>query len=188
MLSAIAALEMGISAGDVIRGIAGVSGISGRMERIVRSADVGFDVYIDYAHTPDALRAALEGLRQAVPRSGRLTVVFGCGGDRDKGKRPVMGRLAEELSDRVIITSDNARTENKDAIIQDILGGMRTQPDAVIPDRREAIIYAVETAMPGDAILLAGKGHENYETGPEGKSPFSERDIVFETVKRLKKG
>lgn len=188
MLSAIAALEMGISAGDVIRGIAAVSGISGRMERIVRSADAGFDVYIDYAHTPDALRAALEGLRQAVPRSGRLTVVFGCGGDRDKGKRPIMGRLAEELSDRVIITSDNARTEDKNAIIQDILAGMRSQPDTVIPDRREAIVYAIETAMPGDTILLAGKGHENYETGPEGKSPFSERDIVWETVKRLKKG
>ncbi|MCI8610815.1 MAG: UDP-N-acetylmuramoyl-L-alanyl-D-glutamate--2,6-diaminopimelate ligase [Clostridiales bacterium] len=189
MLSAIAALEMGISIGDVIRGIAGVTGISGRMERIVRSTDAGFDVYIDYAHTPEALRAALEGLRQMVPRGGRLTVIFGCGGDRDKSKRPIMGRLAGELCDRVIVTSDNARTEDKNAIIQDILAGMQTRPaDAVIPDRREAIIYAVETAMPGDTILLAGKGHENYETGPDGKKPFSERDIVFETVNRLKNG
>lgn len=124
-----------------------------------------------------------------VPRGGRLTVIFGCGGDRDKSKRPIMGRLAGELCDRVIVTSDNARTEDKNAIIQDILAGMQTRPaDAVIPDRREAIIYAVETAMPGDTILLAGKGHENYETGPDGKKPFSERDIVFETVNRLKNG
>ena len=189
MLSAIAALEMGISAGDVIRGIAGVTGISGRMERIVGSADAGFDIYIDYAHTPEALRAALKGLRQMIPRGGRLTVIFGCGGDRDKSKRPIMGRLARELCDRVIVTSDNARTEDKNAIIQDILSGMQMRPaDAVIPDRREAIIYAVETAMPGDTILLAGKGHENYETGPDGKKPFSERDIVFETVNRLKNG
>lgn len=189
MLSAIAAIEMGIAPGDIIRGIANVTGICGRMERIVRAADAGFDVYIDYAHTPDALRAALEGLRQAVPRGGRLTVVFGCGGDRDRSKRPVMGSIAAELCDRVIVTSDNARTEDKNAIIQDILSGITLRPaDTVIPDRREAIIYAVETAMPGEIVLLAGKGHENYETGPKGKQPFSERDIVSETVARLKKG
>lgn len=188
MFSAIAAIEMGIAPGDIIRGIAGVSGICGRMEHIIYSADVGFDVYIDYAHTPDALRAALQGLRGAVPKGGRLIVLFGCGGDRDRSKRPVMGRLAQELCDCVIVTSDNARTENRDAIIQDILSGT-TDPSAitVIPDRREAILYTVKTAMPGDIILLAGKGHENYETGPNGKLPFSERGIVREAVESLKK-
>ena len=189
MFSAVAAIEMGAAPGDIIRGIANVAGICGRMERVVRAADVGFDVYIDYAHTPGALRAALEGLRQAVPRGGRLTVVFGCGGDRDPGKRPVMGAIASELCDRVIVTSDNARTENKNAIIQDILSGMELRPsDTVIPDRKEAIVYALETAMPGEIVLLAGKGHEDYETGPTGKQPFSEREIVSKTVAELKKG
>lgn len=189
MFSAIAAVEMGIPASAVVKGIFDVSGICGRMERVVRAADAGFDVYIDYAHTPQALRAALDGLRQAVPGGGRLAVVFGCGGDRDKTKRPVMGNVAQELCDRVIVTSDNARTENKNAIIEDILSGMsQSSAVAVIPDRREAILYAIETAMPGDIILLAGKGHETYETGPNGMQPFSERDIVRDAVARLKKG
>lgn len=189
ILSAIAAIEMGAPASAVVKGIYGVSGVCGRMERIIRAADAGFDVYIDYAHTPFALRAALEGLRSAVPQGGRLTVVFGCGGDRDKTKRPVMGSIAQELCDRVIVTSDNARTENKDAIIADILAGMTRLPSTVvIPDRKEAIVYAIETAMPGDIILLAGKGHENYETGPNGKLPFSERNIVQDAVTKLKKG
>lgn len=189
MLSAIAAIEMGVPVSAVVKGIFDVSGICGRMERIVCTADAGFDVYIDYAHTPQALRAALEGLRQAVPGGGRLAVVFGCGGDRDKTKRPVMGGIAQELCDRVIVTSDNARTEDKNAIIEDILSGMsQSSATAVIPDRKEAIIYAIETAMPGDIILLAGKGHETYETGPNGKQPFSERDIVRDAVARLKKG
>ena len=93
------------------------------------------------------------------------------------------------MCDRLFVTSDNARTEDKNAIIEDILSGMSQSPSAaVIPDRREAIIYAIETAMPGDIILLAGKGHETYETGPNGKQPFSERDIVRDAVARLKKG
>ena len=186
MFSAIAALEMGIAPEAVEQGIAAVRGIRGRMERIA-AADSGFSVYIDYAHTPAALRAALEGLRDAVPAGGRLTVVFGCGGDRDKSKRPVMGALAVSLADRVIITSDNPRTENRDAILRDILAGIGDRSKVtVIPNREEAIVRALKTAAHNEVILLAGKGHETYETGPEGKRPFSEREIVFRTLDMLR--
>ena len=185
MFSAIAALEMGIAPSSVEQGIAAVRGINGRMERIA-SSESGFAVYIDYAHTPDALRAALEGLRDAVPAGGRLTVVFGCGGDRDKSKRPVMGALAVALADRVIVTSDNPRTENRDAILRDILAGIGERSRVtVIPDREAAIVRALQTAARNEVILLAGKGHETYETGPDGKRPFSEREIVWRTLNEM---
>jgi len=111
-------------------------------------------------------------------------VVFGCGGDRDTGKRPVMGRIATELSDLPIVTSDNPRTENPDAIIDDVERGMGAKPHRRIADRREAIHAALNEAHPGDTILLAGKGHETYQVIGREKLPFDERAIVLDGLSR----
>jgi UDP-N-acetylmuramoyl-L-alanyl-D-glutamate--2,6-diaminopimelate ligase len=132
----------------------------------------------DYAHTPDSLERALAALRPLT--SGRLIVVFGCGGDRDKGKRPIMGRIAAEQSDLPIVTSDNPRTEDPNAIIDDIVAGMGTTPRRRIADRREAIRQALDAARPGDTVLLAGKGHETYQVVGTEKLPLDEREIVRE--------
>jgi UDP-N-acetylmuramoyl-L-alanyl-D-glutamate--2,6-diaminopimelate ligase len=144
--------------------------------------DRPFAVLRDYAHTPDALERALLALRPLT--TGRLLVVFGCGGDRDTGKRPVMGRIATELSDLPIVTSDNPRTENPDAIIDDVERGMGAKPHRRIADRREAIHAALNEAQPGDTILLAGKGHETYQVIGRDKLPFDERAIVLDGLSR----
>lgn len=131
-------------------------------------------VVVDYAHTPDALLNALTALRQtAEERGGRLLCLFGCGGDRDPGKRPEMGAIAEAHADQVIVTSDNPRRENPDDIIAGILGGLKTSP-RVIPDRRIAIAEAIGTAAPEDVVLLAGKGHEPYQEIAGQRLPFSD--------------
>jgi UDP-N-acetylmuramoyl-L-alanyl-D-glutamate--2,6-diaminopimelate ligase len=135
-------------------------------------------VVVDYAHTPDALEKALGVLREtAAVRGGRLTCVFGCGGERDPGKRPQMGAMAEALADRVIVTSDNPRRENPQAIIDDILGGMQ-RPPQVEPDRAQAIAGAVAAAGERDVILLAGKGHEPYQEIAGVRHPFSDFDAA----------
>ena len=185
-LAAACASYAGVSADNIAKGIAAVKGIPGRMEKIVGEEDYGFDVFIDYAHTPAALEAVLKSFEEDRGRHKKLTVVFGCGGDRDREKRPLMGQIACEFADRVIVTSDNPRNENRMDIIRDILGGTDKNV-CTIPDRADAITYALEIAAAGDIILLCGKGHENYETGPEGKRPFSERSIV-ETVLKKKFG
>jgi len=140
-------------------------------------------VVVDYAHTPDALEHALRTLREVVshqsrvtPHASRLTCLFGCGGERDRGKRPLMGRLASRLADRVIVTSDNPRGENPQRIIADILEGVPGSRDelAVIPDRRSAVRYAVAGARRGDIVLLAGKGHEAYQVIGGVRHPFSD--------------
>ena len=155
--------------------------IPGRMEKL--PLDTDFEVFIDYAHTPDALERTLRTLRRRVPDGGRLAVMFGCGGDRDKEKRPKMGRLASELADFVLITGDNSRTENPRAIICDILRGVEAASRCkVIEKRREAIRYIIKNAGQGDVILLAGKGHEDYETDISGKHHFSERETVMEAL------
>jgi UDP-N-acetylmuramoyl-L-alanyl-D-glutamate--2,6-diaminopimelate ligase len=131
----------------------------------------------DYAHTPDALERALTTLRPLT--RGRLIVLFGCGGDRDRGKRPIMGRIASELADLAVVTSDNPRTEDVDAILDDILAGMGSGGERVrISDRRLAIAAALEAARAGDTLLLAGKGHETYQVIGTTKHPFDERAIV----------
>jgi len=134
----------------------------------------------DYAHTPDALERALQSLRPLTP--GRLIVVFGCGGDRDRGKRPVMGRIAATLSDLAIVTSDNPRTEDPDAIIADVEQGMGSASHLRMVDRRAAIRAALNAGRSGDTILLAGKGHETYQVVGTTKLPFDEREIVSEIV------
>jgi UDP-N-acetylmuramoyl-L-alanyl-D-glutamate--2,6-diaminopimelate ligase len=143
------------------------------MERIAESPCV---VLRDYAHTPDALERALDSLRPLT--RGRLIVVFGCGGDRDRGKRPLMGRIAAERADLSIVTSDNPRTEDPDAIIAEIEAGMGDAPRVSIADRRQAIRRALEGARADDTLLLAGKGHETYQVVGLEKLPFDEREVV----------
>ncbi len=148
--------------------------VPGRMERIATRPCV---VLRDYAHTPDALERALKTLNPLTP--GRLIVVFGCGGDRDRGKRPIMGRVAAEHADLAIVTSDNPRTEDPEQIISDVEAGMGSSPRLAIVDRREAIGSALGAAREGDTILLAGKGHETYQVVGTEKLPFDEREIVL---------
>ena len=175
--NALAAAATGIGLGLPVTAIAdrltAAPQVPGRMERIAEAPAI---VLRDYAHTPDALERALQALRPLTP--GRLIVVFGCGGDRDRGKRPVMGRLAATLADHAIVTSDNPRTEDPDAIIADVEAGMGSAPHDRCADRRVAIRRALELARRGDTVLLAGKGHETYQVIGTEKQPFDEREIV----------
>ena len=149
--------------------------VPGRMERI---AERPCTVLRDYAHTPDALERALETLRPLTKQ--RLIVVFGAGGDRDRGKRAPMGTVAVRLAEVTIVTSDNPRTEDPEKILDDVEVGMRARPHHREVDRRRAIARALELARPGDTILLAGKGHETYQVIGTEKQPFDERAIVRE--------
>jgi UDP-N-acetylmuramoyl-L-alanyl-D-glutamate--2,6-diaminopimelate ligase len=143
-------------------------------------------VVIDYAHTPDALFQVLQSLRAHIDAKGALWCVFGCGGDRDRAKRPVMGKYAETLSDRVVITNDNPRTESSEIIIADILAGMNeTQNVTIEADRSKAIHYAIEHASELDIVLIAGKGHEDYQDIEGTKIPFSDVDEVTHALKML---
>jgi len=130
---------------------------------------------VDYAHTPDALDKALAALREHT--SGKLVCVFGCGGDRDRGKRPLMGAIAERLSDVVILTNDNPRHEDPQAIVAEIAGGMRGTP-SVVPDRIQAIRAALAECRAGDIVLVAGKGHEDYQQIGDRRLPYSDRETV----------
>ncbi len=180
--AASAALVDGVSP-EIIRGaICGFEGVRGRLERVVIPTN-DFSVYIDFAHTPDALENILRTVRGFISDSQRLVLVFGCGGDRDKSKRPVMGEIAVRLADFVIITADNSRSEKTSDIIDDILSGITIgAPHTAIENRKEAIEYAISTAQRGDVILLTGKGHEEYEIMPDGVHPFSEKNIVTQAV------
>lgn len=156
--------------------------VPGRLEavRIEETEPVKFNVFVDYAHTPDGLRQVLTTLREVTP--GKLLVVFGCGGDRDRGKRPQMGRIAAQLADEVFVTSDNPRSENPQVIIQNILEGIRPLGEKKAPrvkveaDRSLAIREAIFSAGAGDTVLLAGKGHENYQIFKDITVPFDDRD------------
>lgn len=183
------ALEMGAGVYTVKRAFDSFSGVRGRLEKVILPRGFDFSVFIDYAHTPDALAKVLEALRSAKSPGARLTVVFGCGGDREREKRPIMGRIASELADRVIITSDNPRYEHPISIIEDICRGIDTDRDfAMIPDRRAAIAHALINAGRDEMIVLAGKGHENYEIIRGRRLDFDERRIVCEVIEKLKGG
>lgn len=162
LLAAVAgALALGLSLPEVVAAVPKLIGAAGRMQVI---ADDSLLLIVDYAHTPDALTQVLTSLRPHV--DGQLTCVFGCGGDRDRGKRPLMTRAALDGADRLIVTSDNPRSESADAIIADMLQDLSAQElkkITVEPDRRQAILQAVRDSKAGDAIILAGKGHENYQ-------------------------
>src|SRR5690606_38180152 len=148
--------------------------VPGRLERVELPAGLP-TIVIDYAHTPDALDRALGALRPLV--QGELVVIFGAGGDRDRGKRPEMGRVAAAGADRVIVTSDNPRTEDPEAIADDIEAGMGGAPHLRILDRRAAIRHALERFAATDLVLLAGKGHETYQIRGTEKFPFDERQV-----------
>jgi UDP-N-acetylmuramoyl-L-alanyl-D-glutamate--2,6-diaminopimelate ligase len=176
--AAAASLSLGYPLKDVARLLSTVPQVPGRLEKIYASE---FTVLRDYAHTPDALERVLETLRQIV--EGRILVVFGAGGDRDKGKRPEMGAIAQRLADVVIVTSDNPRTESPESIIDDIVAGMRTGEFARMVNRKEAIAEALRSARKGDVVLLAGKGHETYQIVGSQKFDFDERVIVGDLMK-----
>ena len=150
--------------------------VTGRLDRV--GGGNAPLVVIDYAHTPDALEKALQALRPAVASGRRLVCVFGCGGDRDPGKRPMMGRVAASLADRVVVTSDNPRSEEPHAIIEQILAGMPRKDVESLEDRQVAIFAAVSQAQPGDVILLAGKGHETYQEIAGVRHPFNDREVA----------
>jgi UDP-N-acetylmuramoyl-L-alanyl-D-glutamate--2,6-diaminopimelate ligase len=166
-------LGLGTPLADVVARIATAPQVPGRLERIL---DAPFHVVRDYAHTPDALERLLATVRPITP--GRVILVFGCGGDRDKGKRPVMGGIAGRGADVVIVTSDNPRTEDPEAIIDDIVAGMQGMKFQREGDRHVAIATALSQARPGDLVVLAGKGHEDYQVIGTRREPFDERVVV----------
>ncbi len=184
LLASAAALSLGVSRGAVADALGGFRGVPGRLYRAT-PADCPFTVFIDYAHTPAALSSLLRTVRGTARPGTRITVLFGCGGDRDRSKRKKMGAVASSLADFTVVTSDNPRSEDPDLIIRQIMTGIdREKPHAVIRDRKAAIEYCVSEAVPGEVIVLAGKGHEKYEITAEGKKPFDEEAIVTEAVKR----
>jgi UDP-N-acetylmuramoyl-L-alanyl-D-glutamate--2,6-diaminopimelate ligase len=179
-----ACLGLGIAPEAAARGLASLKGVSGRMERIDAGQD--FTVVVDYAHTDDALKNLLETVRELGPR--RVITVFGCGGDRDKTKRPLMGAVAARLSDVVVITSDNPRSEPPEAILEDIqrgINGYRKAERLVIEDRRDAIARALEMASAGDVVVIAGKGHETYQVLRDRTVPFDDRQVARDVLGRL---
>jgi UDP-N-acetylmuramoyl-L-alanyl-D-glutamate--2,6-diaminopimelate ligase len=189
---------LGVSADAIARGLKGMKAVPGRMEKVDEGQPFG--VVVDYAHTEDAIVRLLESVREVT--AGRIITVFGCGGDRDRAKRPRMGAAAIKGSDIVIITSDNPRTEDPLSIIRDIEQGLAERgvkrsaqdvaqkvvpgkkPYAVIPDRREAVTVAVGLAGPGDVVVLAGKGHEDYQIIGEKKKHFDDREVAREEIRK----
>ena len=178
--AAAAALEIGLPISAVKVGFARFFGALGRMQRIY---DGDFEVFIDFAHTPDALETVLRGAKRLCTNNGRVIVVFGCGGDRDRGKRKEMAHVASRLAHLSVITSDNPRSEDAGEIIADILKGIdKEKSHAVIISRAEAIRYAVLEARHGDVVIIAGKGHEKYQIDKNGTHPFDEEQIVREAL------
>ncbi len=176
MGAAVCLVEMGFDFKAVLDGLAGCLGVPGRME--VVPTDTPYTVIIDYAHTPDGLENVLGCVREIT--QGKVITVFGCGGDRDKTKRPIMGSIAAKLSDVAVITSDNPRSEDPDAIIRDITEGVGKHISKIIvdPDRTNAIRKALHMAQEGDIVVLAGKGQETYQILASGKIHYDEREIV----------
>ncbi len=185
--NALAAIGLGLNEAielpEIINSLQDIRGISGRLEQV--DTGRGFDLFIDYAHTPDGLENVLGALREIDYR--RIIVVFGCGGDRDETKRPLMGEVAARLAERVIVTSDNPRSEDPEKIINDILSGI-PRPDKrvmAIIDRREAIEVACNQAGPGDVVLIAGKGHERKQIFRDTIIPFSDRDVSRDILGKM---
>ena len=171
-------LALGVSLDDCADAMSSARGVKGRLEIVPTDRD--YSIIIDYSHKPDALENVLKTLKPVT--RGRLMALFGCGGDRDKAKRPIMGAIAADNADLVIVTSDNPRTEDPDEIIREIVEGTKGKrtPVKVLCDRVEAIHWAIDNAGPGDVILLAGKGHEDYQVVGHEKRHMDEREIVAE--------
>jgi UDP-N-acetylmuramoyl-L-alanyl-D-glutamate--2,6-diaminopimelate ligase len=194
-------LALGLGTEEVAQGIGHLRAVPGRLEKVAN--DLGITILVDYAHTPDALEKVLGAVRPVTP--GKLITVFGCGGDRDRGKRPLMGEIAARLSDIVIVTSDNPRTEDPLAIVNEVEAGVRktglkkirvskretldSGPETergycVEADRRAAIGIALRSASPGDSVLIAGKGHEDYQILGTKKIHFDDREVAREELER----
>ncbi|MCC7202698.1 MAG: UDP-N-acetylmuramoyl-L-alanyl-D-glutamate--2,6-diaminopimelate ligase [Nitrospirae bacterium] len=182
-----AALSNNIALEKISSGISSLTSVPGRFERI--DSGLGFSVVVDYAHTENALRLLLEAAKRFSP--GRIVTVFGCGGDRDRGKRPLMGGTAVELSDYVIVTSDNPRSEDPEKIIEEVVSGIteaiardkaRAAEYITLPDRRQAIEEAVRIAEKGDLVIIAGKGHEDYQITGRERLHFDDREEVKRAV------
>lgn len=181
LVAAAVGLAYGFDLPTVARGLESAEYVPGRLQRI--ECGQPFGVFVDFAHTPDALTAALETLREVT--SGRLICVFGAGGDRDAGKRPLMGKAVEAGADLAVLTNDNPRTEDPQAIIKEILSGFE-RPDAaqVIPDRAKAIGWALSQAQPGDCVLIAGKGHETHQIIGKKRIHFDDVEVAREWLYR----
>ena len=188
-------LALGVSAHVVSEGIQRLTAVPGRLEKVEN--DLGISLLVDYAHTPDALEKVLGAVRPLT--RGKVLAVFGCGGDRDRGKRPLMGEIAARLSDLVVLTSDNPRTEEPLAILHEIEMGVRKTGLTKFPvpssgssrgycveaDRREAIRMALRLSRPGDVVLIAGKGHEDYQILGEKKIHFDDREVARQELGRI---
>ena len=194
-------IGLGLPLSAIQRGIHAVSAIPGRLERVM--SEDGRLVFVDYAHTPDALENVLKTLHAI--SNQRIICIFGCGGDRDSGKRPLMGQIAGKWSDISVITSDNPRSESPLTIIEEIVSGIRKTASRpighiddlqgqtgkvyfVAPDRREAIRMGIEAAQPGDMVLIAGKGHETYQIIGSTKLPFDDRQAAKAVLNGSNKG
>ncbi len=181
--AAAAASLLGFDKAEIAASLADFTGVAGRMETVAKNA-LPFTVIIDYAHTPDALEKALTACRKIT--RGKLYCIFGCGGNRDRGKRFEMGDIATRIADIAVITSDNPRNEEPEAIIADVVSGVKDgrKNFVTIVSRKEAIEYALGEAKEGDVLLLAGKGHENYIIDKDGTHYFSEKDVVMNFIER----
>ena len=178
VLGAVAAgVLLDVNEDEIAAGVRAMAGVPGRFEAVDEGQP--FAVIVDYAHTPDALDIVLQAAREL--GTGRVIVVFGAGGDRDRGKRPLMGRVARQRSDIAIVTSDNPRSEQPLAIIEDVVQGAGTGVE-IDPDRRSAIERAVSLAVPGDVIVIAGKGHEQGQELAGVVTPFDDREVVREAL------
>lgn len=175
----LATYKLGVPIEDIIKGIEDVV-VPGRCERVGRDLNLSYEIIIDYAHSPDGLENIINTVRQCT--SNRVITVFGCGGDRDKVKRPIMGKIASSLSDVVIVTSDNPRSEEPRAIIDDIVKGIEKDNFIVIENRYDAIKEALSIAKPKDLVLIAGKGHETYQILKSGTIHFDEREVIYEIL------
>lgn len=178
------AMVLGIDFPTIATALKHTKGVKGRVE-VVETPNKPYTVLIDYAHTPDGIFNILSAVRAFAP--GRVVTLFGCGGDRDRTKRPIMGKVAAEMSDFCIVTSDNPRTEDPQAIISDILAGMKgTKCEyVVIPNRKEAIAFALEHGQKDDVIILAGKGHETYQILKDETIHFDEREVVAQVLQEM---
>ncbi len=180
-LAAIGAmLSMGVDPEDIREGINGIKGVPGRIQSIRNNK--GFNVIVDYAHTPDGLENIIKAVREFT--KGRVITVFGCGGDRDKTKRPIMGKIVAELSDFAVVTSDNPRSEEPEEILKEIEVGVKPVTDRYImlADRREAIKWAIDAAEKNDSIIIAGKGHENYQILKDKTIHFDDAEVAEEIL------
>lgn len=177
--SFIASILRGIKYGDVLKGISSFKGVRGRMEFVAEYN--GAKIYIDFAHTPSALYETLKSVKEIV-KDGRVIVLFGAGGERDSGKRPLMGEAVSKFSNYAIITSDNPRSEDPMKIIEDIKKGFKNENYDIEVDRKEAIKKAINLLKKGDVLILAGKGHEDYQVIGDKMIPFDEREIVLQLI------